>query len=484
MAGNYGVTAEGFIRMRLPEIRVAIIEELRANLRARALPDDIETRPDSVLGVLIDTFAERETALWELSEGVYYSMYPGSAFGVALDRATSFAGVKRLVAERSQAYVTAYGTQGTVIPAGSQIRHRVTQNLWRTTVGLVIGAGAASDVAIVPVTVANSTTYTVTLDAITYSYTSGSSGTTVNSILIGLVNALSQAPMAASQNGASLRLVSTTKISTSITHSANLAFSTVGSAVLAETIEPMAEAVVPGDLNAIVSMVDGWASVNNLASGSVGRREETDSELRARYATGVFRFGASILPSIAPNIVARVPGVTAIRVFENSTDVVDAEGRLPHSIHVVVDGGVDDVVARAIYDTKAAGIDTNGSVLRSIETDEGVQAIRFDRPAPIWVWVKAAITPLPTHEGIFPVGGIDRVRAALLAMGEKHSIGQDVVWQRFIAAVYETPGIASVALTFGTSATPGGTPGAYTAANITVPPASRAMFSIDRIQVT
>ena len=74
---DYGVTPEGFVRPRLPEIRMEIIEELRRNLRARGLPDDMETRPDSVTGVVIDTFAEREAALWEMGEGVYYAMYPG-----------------------------------------------------------------------------------------------------------------------------------------------------------------------------------------------------------------------------------------------------------------------------------------------------------------------------------------------------------------------------------------------------------------------
>ena len=105
---DYGVTPLGFVRPRLPEIRQEIIDDLRARLRASGLSDDIQTRPDSVLGLLIDTFAERETALWELSEGVYFSMYPGSAVGAQLDRAASFSGVVRKSAVAGTVEVVLY----------------------------------------------------------------------------------------------------------------------------------------------------------------------------------------------------------------------------------------------------------------------------------------------------------------------------------------------------------------------------------------
>jgi len=67
---EFGVTPAGFIRKRLADIRPEIIAALRNNLQAAGLSGDIETRPDSVMGILIDTFAEREAALWELSEGI------------------------------------------------------------------------------------------------------------------------------------------------------------------------------------------------------------------------------------------------------------------------------------------------------------------------------------------------------------------------------------------------------------------------------
>jgi uncharacterized phage protein gp47/JayE len=449
---DYGVTPAGFVRPRLPEIRVEIIEAMRANLRAKALPDDIETRPDSVMGVVIDTFADREAALWEMGEGVYYAMYPGSAVGASLDRSVSFSGVKRLQAERSRAYVVAYGLQSTVVPAGAQIRHRSTQNIWETAAAVTISAAAAADVRVVPAVQGNAT-YTITVDASPYSYTSGGSAT-IGQILGGLLAALANSGLQVSSDGAALRLVSTATLAVNITLTANLSFSEIGSAVLAQTVDTIPELAEPGDLDTIVTLTPGWTRVSNLQAGAVGRFQETDAQLRARYRLGVFRFGAGTLPSIGPNLLNDVPGIIDIRVFDNKTDVVDADGRKPHSIHVIVDGGIDDDLAQAIYKYKGGGIDTNGAVVKTLNTPEGQQIIQFDRPTAVYVWVRAVVTLLPPEEQPFPSDGFERIAAAILAAGQAHVIGQDVRLQRFYCSIYEIPGIAEVDLSFAYSTDP------------------------------
>lgn len=480
----YGVTPEGFVRPRLPEIWVEIIDAMRAKLRAKGLPDDIETRPDSVMGVLIDTFADREAAVWEMGEGVYYAMYPGSAVGAALDRAVSFSGVKRLQAEHSRAYVVAYGLQGTVVPAGAQIRHRSTQNIWETTAPVTISAAAAADVRVTP-TVQNEATYNITVDAVPYSYTSDATAT-IGEILTGLSAALATSGLLVSNDGAALRIRSTATLGVNITLSANLSFSEIGSAVLAQTIDAIPELAAPGDLDTIVTLTPGWTRVTNLQAGAVGRLQETDAQLRARYRLGVFRFGAGTLPSIGPNLLNDVPGIVDIRVFQNSTDEVDAEGREPHSVHVIVDGGIDDDIAAAIYMYKGGGIDTNGAIVKTLTTAEGQQIIRFDRPTGVYVWARAVLTLLPPEEQAFPSDGFERVAESILTTGQSHVIGQDVRLQRFFCSIYETPGIAEVDLSFAYSTDPEFVPdpGDYVSANITIDGVEKALFDVSRIEVT
>lgn len=481
----YGVTPEGFVRPRLPEIRQEIVQSLTDRLRAAGIADPVETQPNSITGLLIDTFAEREAALWEQAEGVYLAMYPGSAFGTSLDNSVSFTGVTRLVAEKSRCYVVCYGGQGVTVPAGSQIRHRSTQTIWATAADVIISAGAAADVVVVP-TVADNQLYRITLDGTDYTYTSDGTAT-IAEILAGLVAAASASGFTVSSDGAALRIVSDGRVSFSVTLGGPLTLSTVGSPVLAETIEPMAESAAPGDLSGIVTTVGGWDAVNNLQAAVPGRLSENDAELRARYPSGLFRLGAATKPSIAPNIRDRVAGVIAIKDFQNDTDFTDEVGRPPHSIHVVVEGGLDNEIGDAIYRVKAAGIDTHGAVEVEVTADDGDKhTVRFDRPTPIYVWAKAVLTLLPATEQSFPPDGFTQVAQAIDAAGNALGIGQDVVQQRFYCAVYATPGIAHVDLTFAHSTDPAfdPQPSDYSSANITIADFEVAKFDLSRIEVS
>lgn len=481
----YGVTPEGFVRPRLPEIRQEIVQSITDRLRAAGIADGIETQPNSVIGLIIDTFAERDAALWEQAEGVYLAMYPGSAFGTSLDNAVSFTGVKRLVAEKSRCYVVCYGGQGVTVPAGSQIRHRVTQTVWATAADVTISTAAAADVTIVP-TVAPTTLYRVTVDGIDYTYTSDGTAT-IAEILAGLVAGVSESGFAVSSDGASLRIVSDGRVAFSVTVGGPLTVTSIGSPVLAETIEPMAESAEPGDLNGIVSTVTGWDAVTNLQAASVGRLTENDAELRARYPTGLFRLGAATEPSIAPNIRDRVAGVSAIKVFQNDSDVTDSVGRPPHSVHVVVDGGLDDEIGNALYRVVAAGIDTHGAVAVEVSADDGdIHTVRFDRPTPVYVWGRAVLTLLPSSEGTFPPDGFAQTAQAIVTAGNGLGIGQDVVQQRFYCAIYGTPGIAHVDLTFAHSTDPAFVPGPgdYSPNNIEIADFEVAKFDLSRVEVS
>src|SRR5580765_6469481 len=109
--------------MRLPEIRQTIIDTLQTTTGLT-----FETRPDSITGQFINVFAEREATLWEIAETVYHAMYPISATGVNLDHSVSFAGVRRLFAQRSTVWCACYGIETTIITAGSIVRSSLTQD--------------------------------------------------------------------------------------------------------------------------------------------------------------------------------------------------------------------------------------------------------------------------------------------------------------------------------------------------------------------
>lgn len=481
----YGVTPDGFARPRLPEIRQEIVADLRARMQSAGFNGAVETRPDSITGLLIDTFAEREATLWEQAEGVYYAMYPGSATGVSLDRAVSFTGVSRYRDEPSRAYVVLYGAAGTTVPAGAQVRHRVSQNLWALESATQILAGAAADVILQPA-VAPAGVYSVSIDGVAYSYTSGTT-TNLPQILAGLVTALAPSGLAVSSDGASVRIHTDGRSAAAFTWSGNLSLARLGSPGLAVTLGASTEGAAVGDLNGIITQVDGWEAVGNLQAGVAGRLAENAAELRARYPTGLFRLGAATLPSIAPNVRDRVAGVRTVKVFMNSTDTPDALGRPPHSVHVVADGGLDDEVADAIFRVVAAGIDTHGKQQVVVKDEDGADhPIRFDRPERVYLWVSCATTLLSPAEQAFPPDGFQRIAENLAAVGEASSIGEDVILQRLYGAIYRTPGLASVDLKLAFSTNPAFTPAPadYRAANVTIQDFQVAAFDLSRIEVT
>lgn len=478
-----GVTPEGFVRPRLPEIRQEITTDVVARLQAAGYDGAIETRPDSLFGLLIDTFAERETAVWEQTEAVYYAMYPSTASGAQLDLAVSFTGVTRLPASPSQVYLMLYGAEGTLVPAGSQVRNRATQTLWQTDSDTTIGAGATGDVRLRP-TVANSTLYRVTIDGVNYDYTSDASAL-LSEILGGLSAALAGSGQTISSDGAVLRIVAGGSESFALQVSASLVITQLGSPALSRSVENGPQTAAVGEIVDIVTLVPGWNSVSNLQVASLGRLLETDAQLRQRYTSGVYALGAATLPALQANLEARVLGVTSVRVFENDSDTTDGVGRPPHSIHVVAEGGLDSEIAEAIFRYKAAGIDTFGDVVVDVTDSEGTEhEIRFDRPDPIYVWIDATITLLPPTEEAFPPDGFVQIAQNLLAAGNALGVGQDVIWQRLLKAVHAVPGVAEADLQLATSATPGGPPGAYAEANITIQPFEVARFDMSRIQVT
>ncbi len=481
----YGVTPDGFVRPRLPEIRQEIVADLRARMLAAGFNGTVETRPDSITGLLIDTFAEREAALWEQAEGVYFAMYPGSATGVSLDRSVSFTGVTRYRDERSRAYVVLYGAPGTTVPAGAQIRHQVSQNLWALAAAAQIQPGAAADVVLQP-SVAPNSAYRVSIDGVPYTYTTGPT-TNLPQILAGLVAALSPSGLAVSSDGAMVRIHTDGRVAAAFTWTANLSLVRLGSPALAQTLEASTEGAAVGDLNGVVTQVDGWDSVDNLQAGVAGRLAESAAELRARYPTGLFRLGAATAPSIAPNVRDRVAGVRTVKVFMNNTDDPDALGRPPHSVHVVVDGGLEDEVAGAIFRVVAAGIDTHGQQLVIVKDDEGAdQPIRFDRPERVFIWVRCATTLLPPSEQAFPPAGFQEIAENLAAAGEAFTIGEDVILQRLYGAIYRTPGLASVDLRLAFSTNPAFVPqpADYKAANVAIQDFQVAAFDLSRIEVT
>lgn len=101
----------------------------------------VKTDADSVLGRFLRIVARGLAEEDEATEAVWQAFDPASAVDVALDNILALLGLTRTPATSSQVTVTLTGTDGTVIPSGTQLRNPTTGDVWATDGSATIPTG-------------------------------------------------------------------------------------------------------------------------------------------------------------------------------------------------------------------------------------------------------------------------------------------------------------------------------------------------------
>ncbi len=248
-----------------------------------------------------------------------------------------------------------------------------------------------------------------------------------------------------------------------------------------------ATATGPIEINiATMAVIDtpitGWATVSNTAEGVTGQNEETDSELRARRERSISRTAITILDSIVAEVLA-VPTTTHVSGFENDTDSVDANGLPPHSFLIVVEGGADEDIAKAISIKKTLGITSNGTTTVQVPDSQGVDRdISFSRPVDVPIFVRVDITTTAQ----FPLSGADDIKQAIvdyangtLISGRSFGVSDDVIRTELFTPVNTVPEHSVNLLAINTTGSPGG----GDLANITIGFDEKSEFTTANIEV-
>lgn len=234
---------------------------------------------------------------------------------------------------------------------------------------------------------------------------------------------------------------------------AGIEFITVQSGVILEgSVTLAATAVIAGPdsntdentITIIVNPMSGITTVNNPNRFEGGRDTETDAEFRERYYVSVDFAGGVNLEAIIASIYENVGAVISVAGEENDTDETSENGLPPHSIEIIAYGGLDEEIANAIYDRKAAGIETYGSTTVTIlNVSEKPHEIRFSRPTPVQVWVE--VFGLVTGSS-FPLDGIEQIQETIATyIGADTrgglNIGQDVIRVALPTEVFKVSGV-------------------------------------------
>jgi len=239
-----------------------------------------------------------------------------------------------------------------------------------------------------------------------------------------------------------------------------------------------------GIITNIVTQVNGLISVVNLLPYIAGRLRQTDVELRQSYADKIFNRSSRMLESIRSAILQNVQGVTSAVGYQNDTNIVDADGRWPHSIEMIVDGGDEDEIAEQIWDKKAAGIQTFGDTEVTINGDEGEPiTIRFNRPEYVYVWFQVTISLNPAE--ILPPNYVDAIIAIITEAMARVELGRPIIPQRLIDHLIfaNVPGIANISTETFYTTNPNEQPLTYAPGAVPITPRQRAVTDETRIEV-
>lgn len=471
----YGLTRDGFRRKRLPEI----LSDINRRVSDR-LGVEIETGSNSLFGQLHGVFAYEIADLWEQAENTYNAMYPNTATGVSLSNAAGLAGISAISGTRSQLLATCYGTDGTAIPYGAQITSSAENGShWECiATNAAISKNKACYAAYsINSTIQAGTVYTIKINEVTASYTAVS-GDTASKVLSTLMKSFSDIPY--SMDNGILSIRTTTKGEAFATDAQNVTIISIGTPIQFRCVTVGAVNPDIGTINQISTSIPGWTGVLNQYVTSVGQDAETDTHLRQRWNRSLFSRGSTNIDAIAEALADNVTGVTTVKVYENRTDVTDTDGRPPHSIEAIVEGGENDDIAKVIWKTKAGGINTYGTEHGTTMDANGTeQTLYFNRPSPVKIWLKVVISENP-DETLAPAAA-QQIAEALLAKGQAQAVGEDVILQRYFSTIFKAAsGVGYISLTAAT----GDTAGTYSTSNISITPRQIAVFDAARIEVT
>lgn len=424
---EYGVTVNGFVRKRLPEIREDIFKSLEQNLGST-----VSRQPNSMIGVLVGVYAAELDRMWQLLERDYYDRSPISASEGSLDNTLAYTNVQRKKAQASYLYAVCYGRSGMVLPTNCQIKD-ASGYKWNIIEESTITLNDCVHVTLEVETPTKGKIYSVQFDNDAVIKYTAQENDTALIVAVALASQSVEKWQGSIVEGKLVFERSDRRYGAVVVPNESFAVTQVGSPIRFDCeeygeIEPLLNSV-----NYINTNYDGWFSVSNESETYVGRDHETASEVRQRYASAVFRNSIGMKESIKAALL-ELQDVTSVTIYENRTDET-VDGLKPHSFQAIVFGGDEEAIARTILNVAPLGIDTNGDICVRIEDSEGAaQDVCFSRPHEVQIYVKVIIKEY--NEEILPGDAIDKIKNIVVERIGKLSMGNDVIYQRLLGPIY------------------------------------------------
>ena len=233
-------------------------------------------------------------------------------------------------------------------------------------------------------------------------------------------------------------------------------YRTLASAVIGEngTVEVEAESVLYGKEQNIeaekITIVSYPEARIRSVSNKIfigGREEETDQELRDRFEKTKGNKGKSNIDGIERSVL-EVATVDSVIVEENNEDTMQ-NGIPPHAIRVIVSGGEDEEVAKAILESKAAGIATAGDTTCQVKDNRNrMRTVKFQRTTDIAIHISVKVS-FNNDIAIEKEAVKRNIKEAVLSYIKYLRAGQDVITNKILAMVMDFEEVRDVEIKIG-----------------------------------
>lgn len=435
---GFGPTDVGFLRPPQADILADHEERFTAELG----PIDLDPRSPEGQDAGIHTGSDDD--LWQLAEACSNQHDPRTVTGDAQDRLYALLEIVRKAATPSIGEVTVTGAAATVLASGRAI--------------------SSPDGALEYVTTAGATLAAVTARIASSTITTGAFRKNSGNVYVALVGGVA---------GAGAGPVGTTHYPTVETDGGvTWAFVGPGDGFATVAMESIEDGRIAGPAFGltVIQPTAGISGAANLTDVVMGSAREEDEDFRARYFSEIAT-GLATVDAILRGLLD-LDGNEEARVFENTSHEVDSDGLAPHSIEAVVRGtDSSTVVCTSLFDTKPAGIKTNGNTSESIaDIRGGLHSISYTEPEDLEIYL---VLDIEADRRLWPsellstvsARGTGRAKAAVLAFGSADlNDGRDVDPSAISSAIHRglpgssvhtgVPGTLSVVVKLGLAPNP------------------------------
>lgn len=427
---NYGITDKGFVLKRLD----TILEEIHTDL-TDGWGVDTRLAGTSFINTLVTTFGNQIASLWETAQDSYYSKYPATATELNLDHAVQYGGIKRSGDKRTSYVLHCTGDDGTYVRENAIVATNTKPEIrlfsaeefqiTRERFNKVSVIVASEDVGV----------YTISINGDQYSYSNPTGGKS-EAILAGLASAITDNGFTVRMEEDTLIIEDKTKTRESIlTLTDNLTTSSVTSLANFLTNDYGKITLPYNIVTKMVNNITGFTAVTNMLEPTYGRKKETDIELRQAYIAKSALRSNTMIESIVAELLNNIKDVESASGYENDLDVVNERGMPPHSVEIIVEGGDNTEIAKAILRRKAGGIQTYGKVVVNVPGEYGdTIPIRFNRPEYLITWLKVKLEGDSVR---IPVNYSALTKQSLMEDGAQMTAGTNLLTQLLHEGIYD-----------------------------------------------